>query len=58
MTINEITERMGIKLDLQNDARAIIEAVDIFDQTVRDLNKENEQWFLDWQDDLNEISVR
>ena len=58
MTINEITERMGIKLDLQNDARAIIEAVDIFDRTVRDLNKENEQWFLDWQDNLNEISVR
>jgi len=49
---------MGIKLDLQNDARAIIEAVDIFDRTVRDLNKENEQWFLDWQDNLNEISVR
>lgn len=28
------------------------------DQLVRENNLQNEQWFIDWQDKLNEISVR
>ena len=28
------------------------------DAKVRKLGLENEQWFLDWQDELNKISVR
>lgn len=28
------------------------------DQLVREHNLQNEQWFLDWQDKLNEISVK
>ena len=32
-----------------------IERIDTF---VRKYNYQNEQWFLDWQDKLNEISVR
>lgn len=28
------------------------------DKLFRNKKFENEQWFLDWQDELNEISVR
>ena len=32
--------------------------VQMLDQMVREHGFENEQWFLDWQDRLNEISVK
>ena len=49
--------------------RTLIKAIQkALDKTIYDLNKidskvrklglENEQWFLDWQDKLNEISTR
>ena len=36
----------------------IINLADKFDFLVRKLNRQNEQWFIDWQDKLNKISVR
>ena len=33
-------------------------AVQELDKMVREKALENEQWFLDWQDKLNEISVK
>ena len=35
-----------------------VEALKEVDETVRENGLENEQWFLDWQDKLNEISVK
>ncbi len=35
-----------------------LEQSNMLDELVRENNLENEQWFLDWQDKLNEISVR
>ena len=35
-----------------------IQDLDRIDVKVRKLGLENEQWFLDWQDELNKISVR
>lgn len=32
-----------------------IERVDLY---VRSHNYQNEQWFIEWQDDLNKVSVR
>ena len=36
----------------------IINLADNFDGLVRKLNRQNEQWFIDWQNKLNKISVR
>jgi hypothetical protein len=35
-----------------------VEALKEVDEMVRENGLENEQWFLDWQDKLNEISVK
>lgn len=35
-----------------------IQDLNRIDAKVRKLGLENEQWFLDWQDELNKISVR
>ena len=35
-----------------------IDAIKEVDTMVRETGLENEQWFLDWQDKLNEISVK
>ena len=35
-----------------------LEQCNMLDELVRENNLENEQWFIDWQDKLNEISVR
>lgn len=35
-----------------------IQDLNKIDTKVRKLGLENEQWFLDWQDELNKISVR
>ena len=35
-----------------------IQDLNKIDAKVRKLGLENEQWFLDWQDELNKISVR
>lgn len=35
-----------------------INSLEEIDRIVRENNWQNEQWFLDWQDKLNEISVR
>lgn len=42
------------RLHLKNS----IEVIEKLDEVVRDNKWENEQWFLDWQDKLNEISVK
>lgn len=34
------------------------EIVDLTDELVRILKLENEQWFLDWQDEINRVSVK
>ena len=35
-----------------------LDAIQEVDKIVRENGLENEQWFLDWQDKLNEISVK
>ena len=39
-------------------AEWLIKQIEEFDKTSRIYSKQNEQWFLDFQDKLNEISVR
>lgn len=36
----------------------IINLANKFDGLVRKLNRQNKQWFIDWQDKLNKISVK
>ena len=43
---------------LKQAALKSIKDIKIIDQEARLYNCQNEQWFLDWQDKLNEISVR
>lgn len=44
--------------DFKETAKVLLHTVDHFDKLARLHGKENEQWFLNWQDALNEISVR
>ncbi len=46
------------KETLRLAAEAVIETINAIDKQVRASHLENEQWFLDWQDKLNEISVK
>lgn len=46
--VNSLKEKMLSLLDI----------VDILDKEATQYKLRNEQWFLDWQDKLNEISVR
>lgn len=48
----------GEKPDFEEKAKWLISILDEFDKTARAFNQEDEQWFLDWQDAINEISVR
>ena len=50
-------EKMLINL-IQNSLNKTIQDLNRIDSKVRKLGLEHEQWFLDWQDKLNEISVR
>lgn len=43
---------------LQILCKKIIKRSKLVDKTVREFNLENEQWFINWQDDLNAISVK
>lgn len=45
-------------IPLKEYANVALELISIIDKEVRDLNKQNEQWFLDFQDTLNAISVK
>lgn len=44
--------------NFKENAELLLKVIDNYDKTARLLNQENEQWFLDWQDTINEISVR
>lgn len=46
-----------IKL-LQILCKKIIKKSKLCDETVRKFGLENEQWFINWQDELNAISVK
>ena len=43
---------------LKDDMNRLIQVADSYDKLIRQKHLENEQFFLDWQDKLNEISVR
>jgi len=43
---------------LQKLCNKIIKRSKLVDKTVREFNLENEQWFINWQDELNAISVK
>lgn len=43
---------------LKDAALKSIKDLKIIDQEARLYNCQNEQWFLDWQDEVNKISVR
>lgn len=43
---------------LKENAESIIKFIEVLDREVRSMGLENEQWFLDWQDELNKISVK
>lgn len=44
--------------NFRENAELLLKIIDNYDKTARLLGQENEQWFLDWQDTINEISVR
>lgn len=50
-------EKMLIKAIIKS-LNKTIQDLNKIDVKVRKLGLENEQWFLDWQDELNKISVR
>lgn len=43
---------------LKETAERLISTADVIDKEVRSLGLQNEQWFIDWQDKLNKITVR
>ena len=53
----EWLERILIKA-IQKSLDKSIYDLNKIDSKIRMLGLQNEQWFLDWQDKLNEISVR
>lgn len=44
--------------DITESLQRILVWAKTIDKEVRNLGLQNEQWFLDWQDKLNEISVK
>ena len=49
---------LQMKVQMRRSADNLIEAAEIIDAYATQYNLRNEQWFIDWQDKLNEISVR
>lgn len=49
---------LQMKVQMRKSADNLIEAAEIIDAYATQYNLRNEQWFIDWQDKLNEISVR
>ena len=49
---------LQMKVQMRKSADNLIEAAEIVDAYATQYNLRNEQWFIDWQDKLNEISVR
>lgn len=49
---------LQMKVQMRKSADNLIEAAEIIDGYATQYNLRNEQWFIDWQDKLNEISVR
>lgn len=47
-----------IKYVLKHQANRIIDSLNTLDYKCRKYNLENDQWFINFQDKLNEISVR
>lgn len=54
-TINSMD---AIIQSLKENAERVLIEIGIFDREVRARGLENEQWFIDWQDELNRISVK
>ena len=49
---------LQMRVQMRKSADNLIEAAEIVDAYATQYNLRNEQWFIDWQDKLNEISVR
>lgn len=43
---------------LKESMQSTLKYIDVLDKEARSKGLSNEQWFLNWQDKLNEISVR
>jgi hypothetical protein len=43
---------------LKRHMMSILEDIERLDFYIRSHNYQNEQWFIEWQDDLNKVSVR
>ena len=54
---NELRKKTLIE-GLKYACNKVIENTKAIDELVRENNLQNEQFFIDWQDELNEISVR
>ncbi len=48
----------NIEESLKEAMEKYLSVIDILDKEVRSRELQNEQWFIEWQDKLNEISVR
>lgn len=58
-TLSEVLiEKQTVETVCKLGAAQFIEALKEFDKACREEGFQNEQWFLDFQDELNEISVR
>jgi hypothetical protein len=43
---------------LKRHMMSLLEDIERLDFYIRSHNYQNEQWFIEWQDDLNKVSVR
>lgn len=43
---------------LKERLETLLITIEVLDREVRSLKLENNQWFIDWQDELNRISVK
>lgn len=43
---------------LKERLETLLITIEVLDREVRSLKLENSQWFIDWQDELNRISVK
>ena len=43
---------------LKERLETLLITIEVLDREVRSLKLENNQWFIDWQDKLNRISVK
>lgn len=48
----------GTNKSLVEHLTTVLDFIKVLDKEVRSKNLQNEQWFLDWQDELNSISVK